>query len=293
MAESWTLRAHAKVNLALEVMGLRSDGYHDIDTVVQAVGLHDRVTVTLTPAAAAPYITVSGPCADGVPVDDRNLALRAVHALAALTGRPAGGVRLQIEKFIPAAGGLGGGSADAAAVLRGLQRLWGPIPDDVLVAAGAMVGSDEPAMVVGGTVRAQGRGERVAKLAPLLPHDVVLFVSPGSIERKTARMFAALDGLPPDTGSVAERVAAGRQPRWLAADVYNSFERVAFDLFPGLAALWEDLESRTGEAVRLAGAGPTLFWIGPAGAGARVAARARGAACTVVETETVGEPWTQ
>jgi 4-diphosphocytidyl-2-C-methyl-D-erythritol kinase len=270
------------------MLGARPDGYHELDTVVQTIGLYDLVTVAL---GDGPPVTLRGPHAAGVPIDDTNLAVKALRALAARTGEPAGRWTITIEKRIPAAGGLGGGSADAAAVLRAFGRLW-RVPESVLVEVAASVGSDEPALVLGGTVRARGRGERVVRLTPLPEHDVVLFLSPQTIERKTARMFAALDALPVDSGAVAARFAAQPPRRFESQDVANSFERVAFDVFPGLAARWEDIEARTGEAIRLSGAGPTLFWIGPAGQGARMASRAAGADCEAVVTSTEANPWT-
>jgi 4-diphosphocytidyl-2C-methyl-D-erythritol kinase len=120
---------------------------------------------------------------------------------------------------------------------------------------------------------------------------VVLFVPRTTVERKTARMFAALDGLPFDDGAVAARFAE-RPP--LALDgtrIYNSFERVAFNVFDGLAGIWQALEDRTGEPVRLAGAGPTLFWIGAAGRASGIAERARGVDCDVIETATAESLW--
>ncbi len=109
---------------------------------------------------------------------------------------------------------------------------------------------------------------------------------PFTIDRKTPRMFAALDRHAFDRGGMAAAFAWQTQRHVVAADVFNAFERVAFDLFPDLAALWRDLERRTGEPVRLAGAGPTLFWIGPRGAGAAVARAAAAAPCTIILTST-------
>jgi 4-diphosphocytidyl-2-C-methyl-D-erythritol kinase len=281
--------APAKVNLVLEVTGRRPDGYHEVDTVLQTLELADCVTVEL---GGEPGVQVSGPFAAGCPADESNLAWRAAEALAALAGRAIGGLRIGLDKQVPAAGGLGGGASDAATVLRLLQRAWPGVTDAMLLKAAEMVGSDEPAFVLGGTVRARGRGERVTPLPPLPAHDVVLFIPRDTIERKTARMFAALGALPFDDGAVAAAFG-GRPPGPMRSDdVYNSFERVAFDLFEGLAALWEQLEGRVGAPVRLAGAGPTLFWIGPEGAGSAVADAAAGLPCTVIPTRTARSLWT-
>jgi 4-diphosphocytidyl-2-C-methyl-D-erythritol kinase len=280
-------RAPAKVNLVLEVTGRRADGYHEIDTVLQTLELADLVTVE---SGAAPII-VRGPFAAGTPADPSNLAWRAAEALARLTGQSVEGLSITLEKRIPPAGGLGGGASDAATVLRLLQRRWPEATDELLLRAAAAVGSDEPFFVFGGTARATGRGEIVTPLPPLAPAGVVLFIRHETIERKTARMFEALDRMPFDSGSVAAAFAGRGAGPVTAADVYNSFEKVAFDLFAGLATLWEELERRTGEPIWLAGAGPTLFWVGPPDAAADIAARARGADCTIVETATAGSLW--
>jgi 4-diphosphocytidyl-2-C-methyl-D-erythritol kinase len=153
------------------------------------------------------------------------------------------------------------------------------------------VGSDEPFFLLGGTARATGRGERVRSVGDLPEHGVVLFVPPMMLGRKTARMFAALDALPFDDGSITEPLAERLPCHLRGHDIFNAFERVAFDMFPGLAALREDLEMRIGEPIHLAGAGPTLFWIGPAGETDAVAARAEGLGCTVIPTRTSPSLW--
>jgi 4-diphosphocytidyl-2-C-methyl-D-erythritol kinase len=277
------------VNLVLEVTGKRPDGYHEIDTVLQTLTLADRVTIR---RGESP-VTVSGPFAEGAPADETNLAWRAAAALAAILGRSLDGVSIHLEKQVPAAGGLGGGASDAATVLRLLRKQWPEATEAAIEAAAANVGSDEAFFLVGGTARARGRGEHVTPLPPLPEHGVVLFIPGQTIERKTARMFEALGRLPLDDGAIAEAFARERGWTVRSSDVFNAFERVAFDLFPWLAALWERLEHDVGDAVRLAGAGPVLFWIGPIEEAADVAAHAAGAECTVIETRTAGSLWQQ
>ncbi len=282
MAESLTGLAHAKVNLVLEVLGKRDDGYHEIDTILQEIDLADVVTVT---PAAEWSLHVSGPRSAGVPVDDTNLALKAAKLLAVRCG--GGTLRIDLEKHIPAAGGLGGGASDAAAVLTLAGRLWqGVTADDIQEAANA-VGSDEAFFLVGGAARARGRGELVTALPPLPAHDVVLFVPAQTIERKTARMFAAIDRHAFDDGAVAARFAEAPPEFLSSALTFNAFERVAFDLFPWLADLWADLEERTRFPIRLCGAGPCLFWVGREGEGEYIADRATGADCEVILAKTV------
>ncbi len=282
MPDTLTGRAPAKINLVLEVLGKRPDGYHEIDTVLQELELADEVSLVPSNSMS---LTATGQFADGTPTDSSNLAWRAFE-LAAERAGSSGSAHIELVKNIPAAGGLGGGASDAAAVLR-LCRKWMPILTDAdELAIANTIGSDEAFFLAGGTARATGRGERVVALAPLAPHDVVLFVPPHTLENKTARLFAALAETPFDDRRVASTFAAADHARFSSTDVFNAFERVAFDVFPGLGGLWEELEARVKDAVRLAGAGPTLFWIGPTGEGEAIADAARGAACTVISTRT-------
>ena len=287
MAELLTGFAPAKLNLVLEVTGRRADGYHEIDTVLQTLELADRVAL----GAGETGVGVSGPRAEGTPADETNLAWRAAVAMAALAGESVDGLHIEIEKQISAAGGLGGGASDAATVLRMLQRRWPGATDAALLEAANAIGSDEAFFLLGGTARARGRGEIVTPLPDLPSHGVVLFVPRTTIKRKTARMFAALDALPFDDGTVAARFVERTPAALDGTRIYNSFERVAFDVFDGLASIWQALEERTGEPVRLAGAGPTLFWIGATGRASDIAERARGVDCDVIETATAESLW--
>lgn len=287
MADRFRGKAPAKLNLVLEVTARRSDGYHEIDTILQTLELADDVEVILHGGAG---IAVEGQYADGTPSDETNLAWKAAAGLAELCGKDTHGLGIRLTKRIPAAGGLGGGASDAATVLRLLQRPWGAAEGQLLEVANS-IGSDEAFFLVGGTARAGGRGERVEPLPPLGRHGVVLFIPAATIERKTARMFAALDRLPMDPGGISAAFARRDTGLFQSADVYNSFERVAFDIFDGLHNLWAAIEERTGEPIRLAGAGPTLFWIGDEGYTADtadIAAAAASLPCTVIRTATAG-----
>jgi len=286
--ETLSAPSPAKVNLTLEVLSRRADGYHELETILQTLELAGDVTVTLE--SDTPGITVDGPCAGGVPADATNLALRAANALAARTGRDISRLHIHLEKRVPAAGGLGGGASDAATVLRLLQRAWG-VPDAALQLAAESVGSDEGFFLAGGTAWATGRGERVRALPDIPPAAVVLFVSPGTLERKTARLFAALDAMPFDPGGVSALFARRPATQVTGWDIYNAFERVAFDVFPGLGRLYEALEERTGQPIHLAGAGPTLFWIGPESEAIRIAEAGEGLPCTTIRTRTAPSLW--
>ena len=280
--------APAKINLSLEVLGRRDDGYHEIDTILQTLALSDGVEIAIDGDHEG--VESSGPYASSTPSDRSNLALRAADALATRLGRAGERVLIRLDKQIPPAGGLGGGASDAATVLRLLGAHWGA-SESLLLDVANGIGSDEAALVLGGTVRARGRGDRVSRLPSVAAHDVVLFIPPQTLEQKTPRMFAALAGFPFDSGSVSE--AATKRQFFSSIDIYNSFERVALDMFPGLAGHWEHLEEQTGAVIRLAGAGPTLFWIGQPGAGEGIARRAEGSACTVIATSTAETLWKQ
>lgn len=280
--------APAKLNLVLEVLARRADGYHEIDTILHTLELAGTVDLDLE--AEEPRITITGPFAEGVPADETNLAWRAAVELAQRVGQNTTSLAITLDKQVPAAGGLGGGASDAATTLRLLQRAW-EAPEETVVASAAAIGSDEAFFLVGGAARAQGRGERVTRMTPLHRHGVVLFVPPGSIARKTARMFEALSKLPFDSGSISQRYAQSLPEPMEGLSIYNSFERVAFDLFPGLARLWQQLEERLSQPVHLAGAGPTLFWIGDVFDVPRIAMAADELNCTAIPTATAASLW--
>ena len=189
----------AKVNLSLRVHARRRDGFHEVSTVLQTIGLCDRLTLHRTAGAAPLRIDVPG---GGAPADGSNLVLRAARAFFAAVGEPARGVRFELEKRIPAGSGLGGGSSDAAASLALLQRLRGnPLDRERLRAVAAAVGSDVPFFLAGGTALATGRGEKVTPLDDL-PETPVLVAVP-AVEVSTAEVYRAW------TPASAPRVAVG------------------------------------------------------------------------------------
>ena len=195
-----TVRAHAKINLDLRVGGRRRDGYHDLRTILQSVGLHD--TLTLRAVEGGCRVRCSAP---GVPSGTDNLVHRAAQGLwTELGGRgEVRGVAVTLRKRIPAAAGLGGGTADAVAALRGLCLLWGRTPPPVrLHALAAGVGADGPFFLVGGTALGVGRGDEVYPLAEQPPRWVAVAVPPDGVS--TAAAYGWLD---------EDRAAAGRGGR--------------------------------------------------------------------------------
>ncbi|MBI3458204.1 MAG: 4-(cytidine 5'-diphospho)-2-C-methyl-D-erythritol kinase [Candidatus Rokubacteria bacterium] len=262
-----TVRARAKVNLGLEVLGPRADGYHELLTFLSAVDLADRVTLATT-ARGAEGIEVS--CdAPGVPQGAENLAWRA----ADLLGREAGvrtGVRIRIDKGIPVAAGLGGGSADAAAVLVGLSRLWGvPLSPARGHALATELGMDVPFFLGEGPGLASGRGERLAAVPPHRPVALVV-VNPG-FPLATRDVYGRLR--PSDFSSgVAVRALVAALPggaRAIAARVVNGLERAAAELWPGLADVKAALLGAGALGAVMSGSGPTVIGVAPSGTAAR------------------------
>ena len=208
-----TMLAPGKVNLALDVLGRRDDGYHELDMVMQAVTLYETVRLEKRPAGVQLVCrSVDGALAPDVPTDRRNLAFRAAEAFFAAAGIP-GGVFLDVTKSVPSQAGMAGGSADAAGVLAGLDILYGThwTPAQ-LCAVGQMLGSDVPFCLVGGTARVQGRGERVRPLPPL-PDCLLAAVMPQH-GTATPDGFARYDAqgstVHPDAAALETALAAGQ-----------------------------------------------------------------------------------
>lgn len=246
--------AYAKVNFTLEVLGRRRDGYHDIASVMQTVSLHDTVTVE-----PADEVTLS-PDLPGVAVED-NLAYRAAALLAerAGTGR---GASIVLEKAIPQASGLGGGSSDAAAVLVGLDRLWGlGLSAGDLAGLGAVLGSDVPFFIRGGTAMVSGRGERVRPLPPVDQGWLVLLCPDIPLADKTATMYSKVTPAHYTGGLLTRKLEArirggGDVPAEL---LYNAFDDIVREAYPGLGEYWDALGSLGAREVHVTGSGPSLY----------------------------------
>jgi len=263
---SVVLRACAKINWTLEVLGRRPDGYHEIRTVLQTISLCDTVAAC---EARTPSLTVAAPAGTDLGPLEENLAWRAVAAHT-----DAVPVALRLRKRVPPAAGLGGGSSDAAAVLRGLDRLSArPLGPARLEVVAATLGSDVPFFVRGGTQLAAGRGELLQPLPDLAPAWLVLVTPPLVAEGKTRRLFGLLgatdfsDGAA--TARLLRRLSTG-QPLTTDALV-NTFDRVADAAFPGLARYRSALALACGHAL-LCGAGPSLFALCSGAREARAAA---------------------
>ena len=287
------LIAPAKINLALEVLHKRPDGYHEIDTVMTTLDLADRVTLSERPAGAGLEVMLTGAFAAGIDVAD-DLGGRAARLLAEEVGRTPD-LRIEIEKRIPSPAGLGGGSSDAAAVLRGLNALWAlGLEADRLAAIGARVGSDVAFFIVGGTARCTGRGDRVEVLRDMRPLRMLILVPPVPAgEAKTARRYAALTPQDLTHGHVAQRLAhrIARNAPPPTNDLVNAFERVIERTQPELVAHYAAYGAAGAPRLHLCGAGPAVFMLVTEGAKIAELRRDFGATgATVIEARTLPRP---
>jgi 4-diphosphocytidyl-2-C-methyl-D-erythritol kinase len=247
--------AAAKVNLALEVLGRRTDGYHEIATVMQAVDLSDRLVLE---DAEALEVRTSAP---GVPTDERNLAYRAAAALRDAAGVQRG-VRIALDKRIPVAAGLGGGSTDAAAVLVGLNRLWGlRWTVERLEELAVGLGMDVPFFLRGGAALATGRGERLARLTG--GAMALVLVNP-RFPVSTAETYGRVTPAMYSDGGHARAVAGALRSRGaaqVAASLYNGLEPAARAAYPQIAKMEAALEAAGALGAVMSGSGPTVFGV--------------------------------
>jgi 4-diphosphocytidyl-2-C-methyl-D-erythritol kinase len=254
-----TVRAAAKVNLHLGVGPVRGDGYHPLMTVYQAIGLYDDVTAVAARRWSVTVEPTGGVDVSGVPLDETNIAIRAGRLLAERHGID-GCAALRVVKGIPVAGGMAGGSADAAAALVALDRLWGlQTPDEVLLSVAAELGSDVPFALLGGTALGTGRGELVE---PVPDHGSwwwLVIPSPDGLS--TPAVYREFDRLGlGDALSVPQALLdalADGSATTLARALTNDLEAAALSLRPGLAAVRDAGQGAGALAMLLSGSGPT------------------------------------
>ncbi len=259
---SVSLRAFAKLNLSLRVLGTRPDGFHQVKTVLQTIDLFDRVTFQ---ARRGPFeIQCRQP---GVPTDRSNLVWKAAQLLWRAAGRP-GDVRdthVVLEKQIPMQAGLGGGSSDAAAALLGLRRVWKlRVSDEQLRELAAEIGSDVPFFLVGGTALALSRGEEVYPLDDLPSLWVVLVLPPFGVSTRDA--YAWLDAEPHES---LERAAF----RYLPEPPTNDLEGAVIRRHPVIGSLRDRLSSAGAVLAAMSGSGSAVFGVFNSERKARSAAR--------------------
>ncbi len=249
------LRAPAKLNLTLEVLGWRPDGYHEVRTVLQAVDLADRLELE---EAGAVSLEVAPPGA--VPVEG-NLVLEAAELLRREVGVRTG-ARIRLTKGIPVSAGLGGGSSDAAATLLGLHRLWGlDLTEERLLEMAARLGSDVPFFIRGGTAVGAGQGQELTPLpTPGGLYAVIIALSDDTGSQKTARLYDLITpGLYADgsrTEEVARRIRSGEP---LEGALFNVFDSVAPSTHPRSSSAVADLLAAGAGEAHLTGTGPAVY----------------------------------
>ena len=250
-----TVEAHAKVNFTLEVFGKRADGYHALRSVVMPISLADTLDVE---------VTDDGLITSDTGYDD-DLCVKAARILkSSVSTLPSSiGAAIRVAKRIPAGGGLGGGSADAAAVLRALNELWEiGFSREELAEVGAQVGSDVPALVMGGPVVMEGRGEKVAPLSDLQPSTFnLVLVNPG-VHSSTKEVYAACEARPPDGENATEKMIAALKAGHLgkiAAALMNDLQSPAVRQHPEIADALVSLRTAGVIGAMMSGSGSSVF----------------------------------
>ena len=264
---SITLLAHAKINLTLDVVRRLPNGYHEVDMILQSLSLADEVTLTALPEEPGVIrLTVENPEAPGedIPADARNLAYRAAALLAKGHAFPAG-LSIRLVKHVPAAAGLAGGSADAAAVLAGTNRLFSlGLTEEDLAAYGVRLGADIPFCLTGGTRRARGIGEKL-EILPAMPACTVLLAKPAE-GVSTAAVYGALSiGTRPPYPHVATEDACRALHEGdleaLCGACGNLLQEVTQPMLPVIGELAEHMKEHGALAALMSGSGPTVYGI--------------------------------
>lgn len=264
--QSVTVRAPGKVNLQLAVGGAREDGYHELVTVFHAVSLHDDVTVRDAPAGSGISVEVVGRWADKVPTDMTNLAAKAVAALARMAEID-GSARIRIDKGIPVAGGMAGGSADAAAALVAADRLWSlGLTKEDLDDVAASLGSDVPFALHGGTAMGTGRGEVITPILAVGEYHWVFALADEGLS--TPAVYGAFDRLsagrflvdPAASQRLLQALRRGDAPG-VGAAMTNDLQSAAISLRPGIERLISLGEEYEALGSIVSGSGPTCAFL--------------------------------
>ena len=253
--------AFAKLNLTLDVLGKRPDGYHDIKSVMQTVSVRDDIEIDLD--TGKPWKLL---CSDGtIPADERNLAWKAARLYFDTIGKEPDGIEIRITKRIPVQAGMGGGSADAAAVLRALNRHYGhPLSIPALAELGGQIGSDVPFCVLCGTAMADGRGERLRKL-PDLP-DCFFVICKPDFSVSTPELYNKIDSEPihkhPDHTAMESALLAGDLGK-ICENIYNVFDSIVTKEHLELNYIKSIFNSYGAVGMQMTGSGSAVFCIVP------------------------------
>jgi len=249
------LQSPAKVNLVLEIINKRDDGYHEIKSVMQTIGLHDMIRFE-----EAQDIELN--CTVPQLQKEDNLVMGAARLLRQVSGCQRGS-RIKLDKKIPWSAGLGGGSSNAAITLIGLNRLWGlNYPEQKLAGIGSRLGSDIPFFIYGGTCFAEGRGEKITPLPDIKPVWFV-FIKPDipELAKKTTKLYGMMQPVNYSDGSHATRmqemVANGE--KLTPASLFNAFDYIVFKAYPELVRYWGPFHRCGAGKLHLAGSGPAIF----------------------------------
>ena len=251
--------AFAKVNLTLDVLDKREDGYHNIQSVMQTISLRDDIEIDVGTGEAWSLICDK----EGIPTDSANLAWKAAEVFFAATGKDPDGLQIRITKRIPVQAGLGGGSADAAAVLRALNRHYDmPLSLPALAELGAQVGSDVPFCVLCGTATVEGRGDRIRRM-PDIP-DCIFVVCKPDFSVSTPELYRALDekviGKRPDHQAMERAFLAGDLEQ-IVTNVYNVFDPVVTAEHLELNYIKSIMNSYGAVGMQMTGSGSAVFGI--------------------------------
>ena len=257
--ESIRLKARAKINLGLDVIGRRENGYHDVRMVMQTVGLYDRIIMTRIPEEEIRIKTNIG----FLPVNENNLVYKAIM-LMKNKYKLDGGIEVDLNKFIPVAAGMAGGSSDAACALFGMNRLFElNVPMKELMKIGVEIGADVPYCLMRGTALAEGIGEKLTRL-PDMPFCHILIAKP-PVNVSTKLVYEKLDNtdvkLHPDIDGIIEAIKL--KDVALASRMGNVLESVTVPLYPVIDSIKKDMIEHGAMNAMMSGSGPTVFGIFP------------------------------
>ena len=279
-------RAHAKINLGLNVLGVRRDGFHELRTVFQSLEMHDTMTCV---AVKGPFRLYCNTGAEGVPLDAGNLVWRAATGLWESVGGEGElrDVSIFLEKTIPVGSGLGGGSSDAAATLRALARFWGLEPRKAMLSeVAATLGADVPFFLHGGTASARGRGDEIVPLRDAPRRWVVLLIPPFRVSTVDAYRWFDADA---DDAEGASRCAGPARGSVSPADVTNDLESVVARRHPEILELKAALQKNGAVSTAMSGSGSAVYGLYRGRRAAEAACRALSVSTWRVElTRTLG-----
>lgn len=258
--DSIRLKARAKINLGLDVLGKREDGYHEVRMVMQTIGIYDRLILTKIPEEE---IRITSNLAF-LPVNENNLIYKAIKLLKDEYHFP-GGISVDLNKFIPVAAGMAGGSTDAASTMFGVNRLFGlNLSMGKMMELGVRLGADVPYCVMRGTALAEGIGEKLTRITPV-PHMWILIAKP-QINVSTRLVYEQLDmgGIQkhPDIDGIIRAIEAQDVVR-IVQSMGNVLENVTVPLYPVIETIKQDMLSHGAINAMMSGSGPTVFGIFP------------------------------